>query len=73
MLKKSKILLALKTAVERERSMWPLSELYIVLSSRLYHELDTNELVYGCKVVECEYLGSNEILISRKYGVEEFI
>lgn len=69
-------LLGIKWAVESERSSLPLSELVIVLPSKLYQKLrpDSEKFVlYGCDVVECEYLSSSTILVSRKYDLEEWL
>lgn len=73
---KSHELLAIKNALASEMTMFPLSKFLIVLSSKLYQnhrpDEETFEL-YGCDVVECEYLNSNEFLIARRFNTEEWV
>ena len=69
-------LLAIKNALASETTMFPLSKFLIVLSSRLYQNLKPDEEtfeLYGCNVVECEYLNSNEFLIARRFNTGEWV
>ena len=73
---KSHELLAIKNALASKPTMFPLRKFLIVLSSKLYQnhrpDEETFEL-YGCNVVECEYLNSNEFLIARRFNTEEWV